>query len=71
MLNFMVVGQDTIIMHAIGFLNDFDKKLNMYVLKVQEWYGWHFMEVIKIIQNNAKVMKFMGATIHYCSKYPT
>jgi RNA processing factor Prp31 len=34
MLNFMVVGQDTIIMHAIGFLNDFDKKLNMYVLKV-------------------------------------
>ncbi len=71
MLNFMVVGQDTIIMHAIDFLNDLDKKLNMYVLKVQEWYGWHFMEVTKIIQDNAKVMKFMGATIHYCNKYPT
>jgi len=67
----MVVGQDTIIMHAIDFLNDLDKKLNMYVLKVQEWYGWHFMEVTKIIQDNAKVMKFMGATIHYCNEYPT
>jgi hypothetical protein len=32
---------------------------------------WAFStSVTKIIQDNAKAMKFMGVTIRYCNKYP-
>nr|KAJ0213208.1 hypothetical protein LSAT_V11C400211190 [Lactuca sativa] len=54
---------DTIIIQAIGHLDDFDKELNIYAMKVKEWYGWHFLELAKIVSDNilyAKAIKLMG-----------
>ncbi|CAN1838097.1 Probable nucleolar protein 5-1 [Linum perenne] len=54
---------DTMIIQAIGLLDDLDKELNTYAMRVREWYGWHFPELAKIIQDNiayAKVVKLMG-----------
>ncbi|KAL8210431.1 hypothetical protein R6Q57_004868 [Mikania cordata] len=54
---------DTMIIQAIGLLDDLDKELNTYAMRVREWYGWHFPELAKIIQDNilyAKAMKLMG-----------
>lgn len=54
---------DTMIIQAIGLLDDLDKELNTYSMRVREWYGWHFPELGKIIQDNilyAKVVKTMG-----------
>ena len=54
---------DTMIVQAIGLLDDLDKELNTYAMRVREWYGWHFPELAKIIQDNiqyAKSVKFMG-----------
>eukprot|EP00958_Prasinococcus_capsulatus_P009572 scaffold928_cov370-Prasinococcus_capsulatus_cf.AAC.29 len=51
------------IVQAIGLLDDLDKELNTYAMRVREWYGWHFPEMGKVVQDNvdyAKVVKFMG-----------
>merc|ERR1712070_1339997 len=54
---------DTMIIQAIGLLDDLDKELNTYAMRVREWYGWHFPEMAKIITDNiqyAKVALRMG-----------
>lgn len=54
---------DTMIVQAIGLLDDLDKELNTYAMRVREWYGWHFPEMTKIVTDNiayAKCVKFMG-----------
>jgi len=51
------------IIQAIGLLDDLDKELNTYAMRVREWYGWHFPELTKIVTDNiqyAKVVKTMG-----------
>jgi nucleolar protein 58 len=55
---------DTMIVQAIGLLDDLDKELNTYAMRVREWYGWHFPEVAKIVADNvqyAKAVKLMGS----------
>ncbi|KAG6433905.1 hypothetical protein SASPL_105524 [Salvia splendens] len=54
---------DTMIIQAISLLDDLDKELNTYAMRVREWYGWHFPELAKIVQDNilyAKSVKLMG-----------
>ncbi|XP_031130748.1 probable nucleolar protein 5-2 [Ipomoea triloba] len=54
---------DTMIVQAISLLDDLDKELNTYAMRVREWYGWHFPELAKIVQDNiqyAKTVKLMG-----------
>ncbi|KAL3696368.1 hypothetical protein R1sor_010444 [Riccia sorocarpa] len=55
---------DTMIVQAIGLLDDLDKELNTYAMRVREWYGWHFPELGKVVQDNiqyAKCVKLMGS----------
>ncbi|KAF8736420.1 hypothetical protein AX14_000359 [Amanita brunnescens Koide BX004] len=54
---------DTMIVQAIALLDDLDKEINIYAMRVKEWYGWHFPELAKIITDNlayAKVLRTMG-----------
>ncbi|KEF61448.1 nucleolar protein 58 [Exophiala aquamarina CBS 119918] len=54
---------DVMIVQAIGLLDDLDKELNTYAMRVKEWYGWHFPEMAKILNDNlayAKVVLKMG-----------
>ncbi|KAG0483847.1 hypothetical protein HPP92_011931 [Vanilla planifolia] len=54
---------DTMIIQAIGLLDDLDRELNTYAMRVREWYGWHFPELAKIVQDNiqyARAVKLMG-----------
>jgi nucleolar protein 58 len=54
---------DTMIIHAVGLLDDIDKELNQYAMRLKEWYGWHFPEMAKIINDNlayARVVNSMG-----------
>lgn len=51
------------IVQAIGLLDDLDKELNTYAMRVREWYGWHFPELVKVVPDNilyAKTVKLMG-----------
>ncbi|KAK6585889.1 hypothetical protein PZA11_000946 [Diplocarpon coronariae] len=43
---------DTMIIQAIALLDDLDKELNTYAMRVKEWYGWHFPEMGKIVNDN-------------------
>ena len=55
------------IIQAIGLLDDLDKELNTYAMRVREWYGWHFPELTKIVTDNiqyAKVVKMMGNRVN-------
>ena len=54
---------DTMIVQAISLLDDLDKELNTYAMRVKEWYGWHFPEMGKIVNDNlayARVILKMG-----------
>ena len=54
---------DTMIIQAIALLDDLDKELNTYAMRVKEWYGWHFPEMARIINDNvayARVILSMG-----------
>ncbi|KAF2347991.1 NOP5 N-terminal, partial [Trinorchestia longiramus] len=54
---------DTMVVQAVNLLDDLDKELNNYVMRLKEWYGWHFPELAKIlIENTAYVhtVKKMG-----------
>ncbi|KAG5439367.1 hypothetical protein PCK2_000816 [Pneumocystis canis] len=54
---------DIMIIQAIVLLDDLDKELNIYVMRIKEWYGWHFPEMSKIVVDNityVKIIKAMG-----------
>lgn len=54
---------DTMIVQAISLLDDLDKELNTYAMRVKEWYGWHFPEMARIINDNlaySRVILKMG-----------
>ena len=40
------------IVQAIGLLDDLDKELNTYAMRVREWYGWHFPEMTRVVSDN-------------------
>ena len=51
------------VVQAVSLLDDLDKEINIYAMRVKEWYGWHFPEMAKIIVDNlayAKVVRLMG-----------
>lgn len=48
---------DTMIVQAVSLLDDLDKELNNYVMRVREWYGWHFPELGKTIQDHQAYAK--------------
>ncbi|KAB2018783.1 hypothetical protein ES319_D08G253000v1 [Gossypium barbadense] len=61
-LKFSADKVDTMIVQAIGLLDDLDKELNTYAMRIREWYGWHFPELTRIVQDNihyAKTVKLM------------
>ncbi|KAI3341463.1 Nop domain-containing protein [Ustulina deusta] len=54
---------DVMIVQAIKLLDDLDKELNNYAMRVKEWYGWHFPEMDRILNDNlayARVIMHMG-----------
>jgi nucleolar protein 58 len=62
-LKFSVDKVDVMVIQAVGLLDDLDKELNNYAMRLREWYGWHFPEVGKIVSDNvtyAKVVNDIG-----------
>ena len=45
-------------------MDDLDKEINNYIMRLREWYGWHFPELSKIIEDNviyAKTVLKLGS----------
>lgn len=51
-LKFSADKVDAMVVQAIKLLDDLDKELNVYAMRTKEWYGWHFPELAKILNDN-------------------
>jgi nucleolar protein 58 len=62
-LQFSTDKVDTMVIQAVSLLEDLDKELNNYAMRLREWYGWHFPELGKIVTDNivyAKAVSKIG-----------
>merc|ERR1711934_65139 len=62
-VKFDVNRADKHIIQSIAILDQMDKDLNTFAMRVREWYSWHFPEMVKIVNDNilfAKLAKFIG-----------
>lgn len=59
---------DTMIIQAVSLLDDLEKEINNYMMRLREWYGWHFPELSKIVTDNliyAKCVHLVGLRSKY------
>ncbi|GMF59702.1 unnamed protein product [[Candida] boidinii] len=58
-VKFSVQKNDNHIIQAIALLDQLDKDINTYSMRVKEWYGWHFPELAKIVPDNYSFAKLV------------
>ncbi|XP_078171590.1 nucleolar protein 56-like [Carex rostrata] len=61
-VKFNVNRVDNMVIQAIFLLDTLDKDINSFSMRVREWYGYHFPELMKIVNDNylyAKIAKFV------------
>ncbi|NWZ08388.1 NOP56 protein, partial [Agelaius phoeniceus] len=62
-VKFNVHRVDNMIIQSISLLDQLDKDINTFSMRVRSWYGYHFPELIKIVPENSmycRVAKFIG-----------
>ncbi|KAJ7074404.1 hypothetical protein C8F01DRAFT_1273523 [Mycena amicta] len=62
-LKFNVNRVDNMIIQAIALLDQLDKDVNLFSMRMREWYGYHFPELVRIVPDNhqyARVAQFIG-----------
>lgn len=61
-LKFNVNRIDNMIIQAIALLDQLDKDVNLFSMRIREWYGYHFPELVKFVPDNhtyARVAQFI------------
>ena len=58
-VKFSVQKNDNHIIQAIALLDQLDKDINTFAMRVKEWYGWHFPELAKLVPDNYKFAKLV------------
>jgi len=51
-VKFDVNRADKHIIQSIALIDQMDKDLNTFAMRVREWYSWHFPELVKIVNDN-------------------
>ncbi|KAM4710091.1 nucleolar protein 56 [Discoglossus pictus] len=62
-VKFNVNRVDNMIIQSISLLDQLDKDINTFSMRVREWYGYHFPELIKIVADNytyCRMAKYIG-----------
>ena len=62
-IKFNVNRSDNMIIQAVALLDQLDKDVNTFAMRVREWYGYHFPELVRIVPENhlyARAAKFVG-----------
>ncbi|XP_046911820.2 nop56 ribonucleoprotein [Dermatophagoides farinae] len=62
-VKFNVNRADNMVIHSIGLVDQLDKDINTFSMRLKEWYSYHFPELSKIITDNhmyAKVAQIIG-----------
>lgn len=61
-VKFNVNRVDNMIIQSISLLDQLDKDTNTFSMRIKEWYGYHFPELVKVVPDNnmyAKVVSFI------------
>lgn len=61
-VKFNVHRSDNMIIQSIALLDQLDKDINTFSMRIREWYSYHFPELVKIVPDNylfAKVAHFV------------
>ncbi|XP_055853274.1 nucleolar protein 56 [Episyrphus balteatus] len=61
-VKFNVHRSDNMIIQSIALLDQLDKDVNTFSMRIREWYSYHFPELVKIVPDNyifAKSAKFI------------
>lgn len=62
-VKFNINRSDNMIIQAIALIDQMDKDLNTFSMRVREWYSWHFPELLDYVNNNfqyTKVVRLIG-----------
>jgi nucleolar protein 56 len=51
-VKFNPARSDNMIIQSIALLDQMDKDLNTFAMRVREWYSWHFPELRDIVKDN-------------------
>jgi len=51
-IKFNVNRADNHIIQSISLLDQLDKDINTFAMRVREWYSWHFPELARIVSDN-------------------
>lgn len=61
-VKFNVHRADNMIIQSISLLDQLDKDINTFSMRIREWYSYHFPELVKIVNDNylyAQVVKYI------------
>jgi len=64
--------QDKPVTNSIALLDTLDKTVNLFAMRVREWYSWHFPELNKVVSDHkvyAKLMTYIGNKEDFLAKY--
>uniref|UniRef100_A0A0B7BBJ8 Nucleolar protein 56 n=1 Tax=Arion vulgaris TaxID=1028688 RepID=A0A0B7BBJ8_9EUPU len=62
-VKFNVNRVDNMIIQSVSLLDQLDKDINTFSMRIREWYSYHFPELIKIVSDNymfAKLTSLIG-----------
>jgi len=59
-VKFNVHRSDNMIMQAICLLDQLDKDINTFSMRIKEWYSYHFPELSKIVPENEEFAKVVS-----------
>ncbi|PXF44106.1 Nucleolar protein 56 [Gracilariopsis chorda] len=59
-VKFNVHKADNMIIQSIALLDQLDKDINTFAMRVREWYSWHFPELVKVVPDNIQYARAVG-----------
>lgn len=59
-VKFNVHKSDNMIIQSIALLDQLDKDINTFAMRIREWYSWHFPELVKIVTDNIQYARVVG-----------
>ncbi|KAH8862453.1 Nucleolar protein 56 [Schistosoma japonicum] len=59
-VKFNIYRNDNMIIQSINLLDQLDKDVNNFCMRVKEWFSYHFPELSKIVPDNPTFVKIVG-----------
>jgi len=57
---FDVNRDDKPVVQSIALVDQLDKNINSFCMRIKEWFGWHFPELSKIVPDNSAYTKIVN-----------